>query len=70
MTSVVKKVTKSVSSLLGASGQPKIPPPPKPKVMPSPDDDAAKLARRRSMASQVKRGGRASTILTEKETLG
>ena len=70
MGGAVKKVVKSVSGILGAGGAPKIPQPPKPKVMPSPDDDAAKLAKRRSIATQVKRGGRASTILTDKETLG
>lgn len=36
-----------------------------PKPMPVPDDEAAKLAKRRSLASQRARGGRASTILTQ-----
>jgi hypothetical protein len=69
-----KKIKKVISGgLLGGilgGDTPKMPKPEKAKVMPSPDDEAARLARRRNIASQVKRGGRASTILTDKETLG
>lgn len=36
-----------------------------PKLMPVPDDEAAKLAKRRSLARQRARAGRASTILTQ-----
>lgn len=40
-------------------------------VMPVVDDKAVQDARRRMLAQQMARGGRASTILTsEKETLG
>lgn len=50
--------------------QPKIKIPGQP-VMPVVDDKAVQEARRRMLAMQMARGGRASTILTsEKETLG
>lgn len=42
----------------------------KPKTMPTPDDEAMRLARRRSIASQMQRRGRASTILTADDVLG
>lgn len=71
MSKAIKKVVKASTSILGMGGEgEKMPRPGKAKVMPSPDDEATKLARRRSIASQVKRGGRASTILTDRETLG
>lgn len=35
-----------------------------PAVMPTPDDDAIRLARRRSIAQQLSRSGRQSTMLT------
>lgn len=38
-------------------------------VMPLPDDEAARRARRRSIAGQMRRRGRASTILTD-STIG
>ena len=43
-----------------------------PVVMPLPDDQAAQAAKRRSIAAQVVRRGRASTILSDSssETLG
>ena len=37
----------------------------KPAVMPTPDDDAVKKAKRRSLVEQMQRKGRESTILTE-----
>lgn len=46
-------------------------PTPGPVVMPLADDEAVKLARKRSIAAQMKRGGRQSTMLTSSsETLG
>lgn len=44
--------------------------PEKPLEMPMPNDAAAKAAKRKSIASQIARRGRASTILTRNETLG
>lgn len=37
-------------------------------VLPSPDDDAAQVKRRRSLSAQIARRGRASTILTSDNT--
>jgi hypothetical protein len=39
-------------------------------VMPLPDDAAIAAAKKRSIASQLQRGGRDSTILTDGSTLG
>lgn len=58
------------SSLLKKkSGSPQAAPAP---VMPIADDEAVKRARRRSVASQMQRGGRTSTMLTDSDnsTLG
>jgi hypothetical protein len=42
-----------------------------PPVMPTPDDEAVKRARRRSLAAQLGRRGRQSTILSQgDDTLG
>jgi hypothetical protein len=43
---------------------------PEPTVMPLADDAAAEAARKKSLAAQQKRGGRASTILSTSDTLG
>ena len=43
---------------------------PEPTVMPLPDDAAAKKARKKSLTSQQKRGGRTSTILSTEDKLG
>lgn len=41
------------------------------KIMPTPDDEAIRESRRRAMAEQRRRRGRASTVLTEiDEALG
>jgi hypothetical protein len=40
------------------------------KPMPAQDDDAIMAARRRQIAEMQARGGRASTILSQDETLG
>lgn len=60
----------SVASAVGAfgGGGRDAPPPPvveKPKIMPTPDDDAVKRKRRKSIAEQLTRSGRASTILSD-----
>lgn len=36
-----------------------------PAVMPTPDDEAIRLARKRSITQQLSRGGRQSTLLTQ-----
>lgn len=42
-----------------------------PKIMPLPDDEAVKQARKKSIAAQMQRGGRASTLLSDSsDTLG
>lgn len=41
-----------------------------PNVMPTPDDEAVKRARRRSIVEQMNRDGRQSTILSEDSGLG
>lgn len=78
---MAKKIIKSVGKVaLGAVGsiiggkllgsKKKSAPEPGPIVMPIADDEAAKAARKRSIAAQMKRGGRSSTILSEGSTLG
>jgi len=43
----------------------------KPTVMPTPDDEAAQKAKKRSIVAQIQRQGRASTILTgDNEAMG
>lgn len=51
--------------------KPKAPPAaPPPKAMPVPDDAANRRTKLKGIASSRKRGGRASTILSDKESLG
>jgi len=52
--------------------QPKVEPPAvtQPNVMPVPDDQAVQQAKRRSIAAQMARRGRASTILTDSQSSG
>ena len=52
--------------------KPKAPPPPAaPTIMPEPDDEALKQARKRKMASDMSRSGRLSTMLSDSsEKLG
>lgn len=63
-----------VGNLFGGDKQstPAPPAPSEPTVMPTADDAAVKNAKRKSIAAQVARRGRASTILSdsESETLG
>ena len=59
-----------LGSILGKKkDKPAALPAPEP-VMPIADDEAVLRARRRSVAQQIQRGGRSSTILTDRETLG
>lgn len=69
MGGIVKAVGNVFSTILGG-GAPKPPTPAAPTVMPTPDDDAMKKAKRQSMAEQMSRGGRQSTILTDSDKLG
>lgn len=63
-------------TIMGGSSAPAVTPPPiiPPTVMPTPNGDEAKKARRRSLSAQMGRQGRQSTILsdavTASETLG
>lgn len=43
---------------------------PERKPIPSPDDEAVRRAKAESLMKQRARGGRASTILSDRETLG
>lgn len=69
-----KKGSKKILSVLtgGASkaitDRPKAVPEPAP--VPMPDEEDIRRARRRSLAAQANRGGRASTILTDEDRLG
>lgn len=59
------------SILNSALNKPSAPTVTAPPVMPTPDDDAMRRARRRSLAAQLGRRGRQSTILSQgDETLG
>jgi len=49
---------------------PKMPNVQEPTVMPTANDDEQRMARRRAIAAQMARSGRASTIMSDKETLG
>lgn len=65
---IAASVAAAVVSRALAPKPPKAPEPlapPKPEVMPLPDDLAAQQAKRKSLAEQITRRGRASTILTE-----
>lgn len=57
-----------IGDLFGGGGSTPTPPPvAPPPVMPLPDDASAKKAKRRSIAEQLARQGRAATILTDLE---
>lgn len=67
MGKVVGALTGGLGGILGGMKPPKVnvpPPPPPPAPMPEPDDAAIMDAKRRSLAAQQSRSGRASTILT------
>lgn len=64
--SVLGTVVSSIFAKKGGRGEePAAPTQSKPTVMPTPDDQAVQQAKRRQIASDVARRGRASTILTE-----
>ena len=77
-----KKIFKTVTKLAGGvvggilgkalfgGGKKKAATPETPNVMPTPDDEAVKRARRRSVIEQMNRDGRQSTILSEDSGLG
>lgn len=69
----VGKVVSPVMNLIGGDA-PKAPRVEAPKAMPTPDDAAVTEARRRRIASERARSGRASTLLSgggaSRETLG
>lgn len=48
----------------GLLGKKKVTPKKKPRVMPDIEDEAIRMARKRSIARQQARGGRVSTILS------
>lgn len=69
---VAKIALGTVGTVLGLGGKKKAAAPtPGPQIMPLADDEAVKRARRRSVADQMQRGGRTSTMLSgESDTLG
>lgn len=54
-----------VGALGGGGGGGAAPAPSAPTVMPTPDDEAARAAKRKSLAAQAQRRGRQSTILSD-----
>lgn len=58
-----------IGSALKGKKKPDAPEVPAP-VMPLPDDEAIRAAKKRSIISQRGRAGRSSTILTDNDTLG
>lgn len=70
----IKSILGPVGSLLfgkeKAPKQPKLPALAPVTVMPTPDDDAVRRARRRNLISQLAQSGRESTVLTSSDTLG
>lgn len=70
-----RKIAKKQMEAMQQASQPYVPmtptgePEPEP-VMPLPDDDQVMAAKRRSLAEQQRRRGRASTILTSEDALG
>lgn len=74
---IFKTVTKLAGGVVGGilgkalfGGGKKTAAPETPNVMPTPDDEAVKRARRRSIVEQMNRDGRQSTILSEDSGLG
>ena len=70
---MAKKILKTALSPLGSAlglfgGKKKPKVEAGPIVMPIADDEAVMTARKRAIASQMKRGGRSSTILTDSGT--
>lgn len=75
---IFKTVTKLAGGVVGGilgkalfgGGKKSAAAPETPNVMPTPDDEAVKRARRRSIVEQMNRDGRQSTILSEDSGLG
>lgn len=75
---IFKTVTKLAGGVVGGilgkalfgGGKKSAAAPETPNVMPTPDDEAVKRARRRSRIEQMNRDGRNATILTEDSGLG
>ena len=66
ISAVLGGVGTMVASLFGGGNDTPAPPSPTaPTVMPTPDDQAVQAAKKRSIAAQVARRGRASTILSD-----
>lgn len=66
MGKVIGAPFRAIGSLLGLGGSKAAPAAsPGPIVMPLPDNEAVMRAKRRSIAGQLQRGGRSSTILTD-----
>lgn len=69
MSGITKLITGIFSGLFGGDEPVSAPPPAPavepPAVMPLPDDDAVAKARKRSIAAQMRRRGRQSTIMTQ-----
>lgn len=73
MSKLVKSIGSVVSPLAMLFGASKTAAPPvaaAPAVMPTPDDEAVRLAKRRQIAQMQAMGGRASTILSDDNKLG
>ena len=64
-----KKLYDTFESMISPK-KPEYPDIPEPTVMPTANDDEQRKARRRAIAAQMARSGRASTIMSDKETLG
>jgi hypothetical protein len=59
-----------MTGMLGDKSSTQAPTMTPPTVMPVPDDQAVQQAKRRSIAAQMARRGRASTILTDSQSSG
>lgn len=73
MTKMLDPITNLIGGLFGGGAEKEAPTPPPvapPPVMPVPDDAAVQAAKRRSIAMQLQRRGRQSTILTDPVTGG
>lgn len=75
VSAVVSGMASTVLGSILGGGSRETPAPPKvsePTVMPMADSEAVKQSKRKSIATQIARRGRASTILTnpDSETLG
>lgn len=67
---IIEPISSTIFGMFGGNKTPSPPPIEKPPVMPLPDDEAAKKAKRRSIVEQQARSGRAATIFTNDDPLG